>query len=401
MAIILAIAVLGLAGGQQAAAQLEDPRKLLELLKKKGVSKEDPKKKLPGILSGKKDTAKTAITPKNLPNLPGKGLPGNLTGRTQTGNLPGANQPGKNLIGKATDTKGTVLGKGIDPKNLNNANLNNAKGTVANIGDAKGAIGKAGDLRNARSTIGNIDPKNAKGSFGNLGKGPLTKTALGKTTDLPRANTLFGKSINTRTAFSGPMRAATPVLRLQLRADHRRELLSVRRLLPVRLLPGERGFTAVPPVGETRLVSSEMVFRIGPNVSPQALQAAMQRHGLTPISSENVGLAGGTVYHFQVAGGRPVGQVIRAMEAESIGIPSLNYTFTLTQEGNEQPANEQPAAEDAPRMSSPPRKTRTWRGRTRAELRSSTSSTSCSLPRCIRSRPAAACWLRWSIPRST
>src|SRR6266581_5342229 len=144
MAIILAIAVLGLAGGQQAAAQLEDPRKLLELIKKKGVTKEDPKKKLPGILSGKKDTAKTAVTPKNLPSLPGKGLPGNLTGKTQTGNLPGANQPGKNLIGKATVTKGTVLGKGIDPKNLNNANLNNAKGTVANIGDAKGAIGKAG-----------------------------------------------------------------------------------------------------------------------------------------------------------------------------------------------------------------------------------------------------------------
>jgi hypothetical protein len=350
MVIILAVAVLGLAGGQQATAQFEDPRKLLELLKKKGVSKEDPKKKLPGILSGKKDTAKTAVTPKNLPNLPGKGLPGNLTGRTQTGNLPGANQAGKNLIGKGTDTRGAVLGKGIDPKNLNNA---------------KGTIGKAGDLKNAKATIGNIDPKNAKGTLGNLGKGPLSKTALGKATDLPKgnailpkgnnflpkANTLFGKSINTRTAFTGPMRAATPVLRLQLRADHRRELLNVRRLLPVRLLPGERGFTAVPPVGETRLVSSEMVFRIGPNVSPQALQAAMQRHGLTPISSENVGLAGGTVYHFQVAGGRPVGEVIRAMEAENIGVPSANYTFTLTQEGNgqpanEQPANEQPAAED-------------------------------------------------------
>src|SRR3979409_1802759 len=117
MVIILAVAVLGLAGGQQATAQFEDPRKLLELLKKKGVSKEDPKKKLPGILSGKKDTAKTSITPKNLPSLPGKGLPGNLTGKTQTGNLPGANQPGKNLIGKGPDTKGTVIGKSIDPNN--------------------------------------------------------------------------------------------------------------------------------------------------------------------------------------------------------------------------------------------------------------------------------------------
>src|SRR3954454_21290585 len=177
MVIILATAVLGLAGGRQASAQFEDPRKLLDLIKKKGVSKEDPKKKLPaGILSGKKDTAKTAVTPKNLPNLPGKGLPGNLTGKTQTGNLPGANQGGKNLIGKGPDTKGTVLGKGIDPKN----NLKNAKGTVGGLGDSKGAIGKAGDLKNAKSTIGNIDPKNAKGTFGNLGKGPLSKTALGK-----------------------------------------------------------------------------------------------------------------------------------------------------------------------------------------------------------------------------
>src|SRR5215475_8885112 len=329
MAIILAMAVLGLTGGQQAAAQLE----LLDLVKKKGiVTNQDPKKKLPGILSGKKDAAKTAVAPKNLPkglpgNLTGRGLPGNLTGKTQTGNLPGANQPGRN-----------VLSKGIDPKNTK----------LGNIGDTRGPIGKAGDLKNAKSTIGNIDPKNAKGTFGNvgnLGKGPLTKTALGKGTDLPKANTLFGRSINTRTAFSGPMRGATPVLRLQLRADHRRELLDVRRLLPVRLLPGERGFTAVPPVNETRLVSTEMVFRVGPNVSPQALQASMQRHGLTPISSENMGLAGGTVYHFRVTSGRPVGQVIRDMEAENLGVPSANYTFTLTQEQNEQPTNEQPANE--------------------------------------------------------
>src|SRR5215510_11478959 len=114
MAIILAIAVLGLTGGQQAAAQLE----LLDLVKKKGiVPNQDPKKKLPNVLSGKK-VAKTAVTPKSLP----KGLPGNLTGKTQTGNLPG----GKN-----------VFSKGVDPKNTK----------LGNIGDTKGAIGKAGDLK--------------------------------------------------------------------------------------------------------------------------------------------------------------------------------------------------------------------------------------------------------------
>src|SRR5215813_11606150 len=58
-----------------------------------------------------------------------------------------------------------------------------------------------------------------------------------------------------------------------------------------------------------------------------------------------MGLAGGTVYHFRVTSGRPVGQVIRDMEAENLGVPSANYTFTLTQEQNEQPTNEQPANE--------------------------------------------------------
>jgi subtilase family protein len=325
MVIILATAVLGIAGSQRAAAQFIDPRSLLEAVKKKGA--EDPKKKLPGVLSGKRDAAKTVVTPKNLPkNLPnlGKGLPTNL----------GNNQPGKNLIGRTPDAKSAVLSKGIDPKN-------------------------------AKGPIGNLDKNLGKNVGKNLGKGPDTKTALGKATDLPKGNNILGKGITPkgitpkgftpkgftpqRTVLTGPLRGATPVQRLQLRTDHRRELLAVRRLLPVRLLPGERGFTAVPPVGETRFVSTEMVFRAGPNVSPQALQAAMQRNGLTTIGSENVGLAGGTVYHFQVAGGRPVADVIRAMEAENLGIPSANYTYQLFQQTPEQTPDqtpEQPAADD-------------------------------------------------------
>src|SRR5262249_3583913 len=196
MVIVLATAVLGLTGGQHAAAQLIDPRSLLEAVKKKGVT-EDPKKKLPNVLSGKKDAIKNVVTPKNLPNLPGKGLPANL----------GNNQPGKNLIGKAPDAKSTVLGKGIDPKNAK----------VGNIAHIKNPSGKAPDIKNAKSTIGNVgDPKNAKGPLGNLGKGPDTRTALGKTTDLPKGNNILGKGINPKgfapkQVLSGPLRGATPV----------------------------------------------------------------------------------------------------------------------------------------------------------------------------------------------
>jgi hypothetical protein len=39
--------------------------------------------------------------------------------------------------------------------------------------------------------------------------------------------------------------------------------------LPHRPFPGEAGFTGVPPRGETRFVSNEMVVHVGAEVSPQ------------------------------------------------------------------------------------------------------------------------------------
>jgi len=80
---------------------------------------------------------------------------------------------------------------------------------------------------------------------------------------------------------------------MRLRTDHQLAIVAARRLLPPRPLPGERGFTGVPPVGENAVVSTEMVFRLGPNVSRQALDAAAQRLGLTVISSQDFGITGG------------------------------------------------------------------------------------------------------------
>ncbi len=317
--LVLAIAVLGLGGGRQATAQFDDPRKLLELIKKKGNTKAvtgakqnaGNKKQLPGFLRGKKGATKTAV-PKNLQRLPGRNQPGkNLFGKGPNGNA------GKTTISKATKGNGKLLNNQFGSKNAK-------KGTFGNIGNGK----------------------NAKSAIGKAGKGTGNRAAFGKGIGRPKANSIFGKGnlpkgiarrgFNTRTVLRGPLRAATPVERLRLRTDHRRELLAVRRLLPVRPLPGQRGFTAVPPAGETRLVRSEMVFRVGPNVSPQALQAAMRRHGLTTIGSENIGLAGGTLYHFRITGGQQVAAVIRALETENLGVPSANYTYRLFQQENDQ-----------------------------------------------------------------
>jgi hypothetical protein len=98
-----------------------------------------------------------------------------------------------------------------------------------------------------------------------------------------------------------------------------------------RPLPGERGFTGVPPIGETRFRSSEMVFHVDSNVSPQAVDAAARKLGLTTVDSESFSLTGGTLVHFRIADGRPVPDVIRALEAEKIGIAQPNYVFKLQQ----------------------------------------------------------------------
>ena len=124
---------------------------------------------------------------------------------------------------------------------------------------------------------------------------------------------------------------ATPAQR-RLRIDHRRSILIARSRLPHRPFPGERGFTGVPPAGETRFVSNEMVFQVGANVSQQAIDNAARRLGLTTVGSQSFGLTGGTLFHFRVAQGRPVADVVRALEAENIGVAQPNYVFTLQQD---------------------------------------------------------------------
>jgi hypothetical protein len=96
-----------------------------------------------------------------------------------------------------------------------------------------------------------------------------------------------------------------------------------------RPFPGEAGFTGIPPRGETRFVSNEMVFHAPSNVSAQAVDAAARRLGLVVVSSQNLTLSGGTLFHFRVENGRQVSDVVREFEAENIGVAQPNYIYRL------------------------------------------------------------------------
>jgi len=93
--------------------------------------------------------------------------------------------------------------------------------------------------------------------------------------------------------------------------------------------PGEAGFTGIPPRGETRFVSNEVVLHAPSNVSAQAVDAAARRLGLVEVSSQNSTLSGGTLFHFRIDNGRPVSDVLRELEAENIGVAQPNYIYRL------------------------------------------------------------------------
>jgi hypothetical protein len=112
--------------------------------------------------------------------------------------------------------------------------------------------------------------------------------------------------------------------------------------LPRRPFPGEAGFTGVPPRGETRFISNEMVFHVPSAVAPQTVDAAARRLGLIAVSSQSLTLSGGTLFHFRIDSGRPVSDVVRDLEAENIGVAQPNYVYHLQQDAHA-PASPTPA----------------------------------------------------------
>ena len=163
----------------------------------------------------------------------------------------------------------------------------------------------------------------------------LDKTGKGR---LDNSKSARSKILPDRRPARRFAQAKTPLARGKARAVHRRDINVARLRLPPRPFPGTAGFTGVPPAGETRFVSSEMVFHTAPNVSRQAVEAAAARHGMVVIGAEPSAITGGTVYICRVAAGVPIATAVRAMEGERVGIASPNYVYRITQD---------PAAETA------------------------------------------------------
>ncbi|HZO46078.1 MAG TPA: S8 family serine peptidase [Xanthobacteraceae bacterium] len=189
---------------------------------------------------------------------------------------------------------------------------------------------KLGKDQLAKDKLGKGKDQLAKDKLGK-GKDQLANDKLGKgkAGELKFAK---GKTMPDKRAVTRITSAKNPVERGKIRVDHRREINIARARLPPRLFPGAVGFTAVPPAGETRFVSTEMVFHVGPNVSRATVDATTQRLGVTIIGVQPSGITGGTLYHLSLPPGRQVADVVRSLETERVGIASPNYVYRIVQD---------------------------------------------------------------------
>jgi hypothetical protein len=97
--------------------------------------------------------------------------------------------------------------------------------------------------------------------------------------------------------------------------------------------------SGVPPTGEHRYVSKEVVVSLPSSLTPQALNALAARHQLTHIESHNIGLTATTIHRWRIADGRSVPDVIRALERDGgVRAAQPNYRYTLQQNEGTQPS---------------------------------------------------------------
>jgi hypothetical protein len=99
------------------------------------------------------------------------------------------------------------------------------------------------------------------------------------------------------------------------------------------ILPGlERRVVDIPPATETRLIQDEVVVQIATNVTPDRLQAAVRRLGLTVIASESLVNAGSTVVRLKITNGKTPAAAIESMK--NVGMAAIvqpNYVYALDQ----------------------------------------------------------------------
>jgi hypothetical protein len=106
---------------------------------------------------------------------------------------------------------------------------------------------------------------------------------------------------------------------------------------PEHLVSGDaNGRTGVPPRGERRFVSGEIILGFRPSTTQQSIDRLARRYRVTRLGSQDFPLIGIKLYRWRV-NGRSVVDAIGAIENERlIATAQPNYVFTLQEEAGSQ-----------------------------------------------------------------
>jgi hypothetical protein len=356
-ALIAVTVALGATTDTRAQSQPPDPR----LLKKVPPKAPPVRAPIKGVIKGPLPLNQNAVVPGARPGLvpgmrPGiprgpialpNGLPQNArpipNPNVAKGLNPNIRPGGVAAHDPRALSKGLNAGPGLPKQGLPKQGL--PKQGLPQQGLPKGATPNGLNAKAANVGPANQALRNQAGSrFGNQGGTRLTNvqpnTRLqGRGLGLPGSRGFTARDPRMRA-----VNAMTPQLRQVQRVTHRTEMFTVRARMPIFPLPGERNFTGIPPVSETRFVTTDMVCQWGPNMTQAGIEEIARRHNLEIASIQRSALTGGTLVHFRIGGGRAARDVVRAMEAEQI-ISQPNYVYEAVQDQTQGQTQDPPPAE--------------------------------------------------------
>jgi subtilisin family serine protease len=94
----------------------------------------------------------------------------------------------------------------------------------------------------------------------------------------------------------------------------------------------EMEYSGVPPAGERRFVTDEVVVQIDRKVARAEVERLTRELGVTVVASHDFDAADRMLYRFRAAGGRDVAEVVRRLEQDNaVAAAQPNYVYTLDQ----------------------------------------------------------------------
>ncbi len=117
---------------------------------------------------------------------------------------------------------------------------------------------------------------------------------------------------------------------------------------PKRVTSGRNNNINIPPSGETRFITNEILLRFGPGTSEQSRSLMLNRLNLTPLELQTFALTGQTIGRYRIDGGRSAVQTLNLIARDFPGVAAAQVNFVYVgAQAAQQPARQDPPAGDA------------------------------------------------------